>query len=56
MLVELWWGDLLKGGSLEDKQRDRNRNIMLNWTEGRFVGWIVVADRLRVVPDGLLWY
>jgi len=55
MLAELWWGDLLKGGSLEDRQRDRT--VMLCQTEVRFLGgWKVVADRLRIISDGLLWY
>jgi hypothetical protein len=34
MLAELWWGDLLKEGSLDDSYR----NVMLCWTEVRFWG------------------
>jgi len=31
-------------------------NVMLCWTEVRFWGVEVVADRLRIIFDGLLWY
>jgi len=45
-------GDLLKGGSMEDEEI---YNVMSD-RNYVFGGWKVVADRLRIVSYGLLWY